>query len=177
MAHKLIAGLAVAAALACAAYGDEITFKKDYGGETVQCQIYKEADDYIHYIDIKKDQDAGCARDIVEKITRSEKPLVDVEAWFLKKAAEAKDKAAADAARAKAEEVRKDNEAAAKKTAGEKKPGKLTMRPMTETAGVKVVASKTGGSAELIVDPIPEEDKNPPKPPANKTAPPDKGGK
>ena len=165
MAHKLIAGLAVAAALACAAYGDEITFKKDYGGETVQCQIYKEADDYIHYIDIKKDQDAGCSREIVEKVVKGEKPLVDVQAFFLRKAAEAKDKTAADAAKAKAEEFRKDEEArAAAKKAGEEKKGKLTMRPITE--GVKVVAPSTpGGNAELIVDPFPEEDKTPPPPP------------
>ncbi len=167
---RFAAGLALAAALlAGSAFADEIVFKKEYGGETVKCQIYKETDDYIHYIDIKKDQDAGCARSIVEKIVRDEKPLVDVQAFFLRKAEEAKDKVAADAARAKAEEARKAAEAAAAKTphAGTK-TGKLTMRPMNESSGVKVVTApgKTG-SSELIVDPFPEEDKTPP-PPAKK---------
>jgi len=159
--------MAAAALLAGVALADEITFKKDYGGETVQCQIYKETDDYINYIDIKKDMDAGCAKSIVEKVVKGEKPLVDVEAFFLKKAGEAKDKTAADAAKAKAEEARKDAEAA-KKAAGEKKTGKLTMRPMDETSGVKVVKSTGGAGTELIVDPFPEEDKTPPKPPKKK---------
>jgi hypothetical protein len=156
-----------AALFAGAALADEITFKKEYGGETVQCQIYKETDDYINYIDIKKDMDAGCARSIVEKVVKGDKPLVDVEAFFLKKAGETKDKTAADAARAKAEEARQAAEAA-KKAGGEKKPGKLTMRPMDESSGVKVVKSTGGAGTELIVDPFPEEDKTPPKPPAKK---------
>ena len=159
--------LGVLGAVAGLAPADEIIFKQDYGdGKSVQCQVYKETEDYIHYIDIKKDQDAGCSREIVEKVVKSEKSLVDVQAFFLRKAAEAKDKTAADAAKAKAEEFRKAEEAraaAAKKPGGEKK-GKLTMRPITE--GVKVVAPSTpGGNAELIVDPFPEEDKTPPPPP------------
>jgi hypothetical protein len=106
--RTLLMALAAVAALAAPAAADEIVFKEDYGdGKKVECQIYKEADGYIHYIDIKKDQDAGCSREIVESVTRSEKPLIDVEAFFKRKAAEAKDKAVADAALAKAEEFRK----------------------------------------------------------------------
>jgi hypothetical protein len=166
MARRTLFGCLAALALAGSALADEITFKKEYGGETVQCQIYKETDDYINYIDIKKDMDAGCARSIVEKVTRGEKPLVDAEAFFLRKAGEAKDKTAADAARAKAEEVRKAAEEAAKKAGTAPKTGKLNMRPMNEGSGVKVVTTPGGsGSKELIVDPFPEEDKNPPKPP------------
>ena len=167
MRRIVVLSAAAAALFAGTAAADEITFKKEFGGETVQCQIYKETDDYINYIDVKKDMDAGCAKSIVEKVTRSEKPLMDVEAFFLKKADEAKDKTTADAARAKAEEVRKDAEAA-RKAAGDKKPGKLTMRPMDETSGVKVVKSTGGAGTELIVDPFPEEDKTPPKPPKKK---------
>ena len=152
------------------AAGDEIVFKEDYGdGRKVRCQIYKDAGDYIHYIDIKKDMDAGCSREIVESVARGEKPLVDVEAFFKRKAAEAKDKAVADAALAKAEEFRRAEEArkAAEKKAAEEagapKEGKLKMRPLSN--GVKVVTSGPSGTPELTVDPFPEEDKVPPKPP------------
>jgi hypothetical protein len=165
----LLLAAAALAAPAVPAAADEIVFKEDYGdGKKVECQIYKEDADYIHYIDIKKDQDAGCAREIVESITRGEKPLVDVEAFFKRKAAETKDKAAADAALAKAEEFRKAEEArkaAEKKSAEEPglpKDSKLKMRPLTD--GAKVVKSGSGGTPELTVDPFPEEDKTPPKP-------------
>ncbi|HOX07272.1 MAG TPA: hypothetical protein PK280_12785 [Planctomycetota bacterium] len=167
MMPRIAAGIA-AVLLAGSALADEITLKKEFGGDVIQCQIYKETDEYINYIDIKKDQDAGCARSIVEKVTKSDKPLVDVEAFFLRKAGEAKDKTSADAARAKAEEARKAAEAAGK-AAGDKKTGKLTMRPMNETSGVKVVPSHgAGGGSELIVDPFPEEGTPTVKPPANK---------
>lgn len=167
MIRALFAGLVLATFAAGSALADEIVLKKEFGGDKIKCQIYKETDDYINYIDLKTDQDAGCARSIVEKVTKSDAPLIDVEAWFLKKAADSKDKDAAEAARAKAEEYRKAQEAA-KKAAEGKKTGKLTMRPLNENSGVKQVPS-AGGNAELIVDPFPEEDANPPKPPAGKS--------
>lgn len=173
--RRLLIALAATGLLAAAASADEIIFKQDYGdGKSVKCQIYKEDADYIHYIDVQKDQDAGCARSIVEKIVYSDEKLVDVKAFFERKAAEAKDQAAAEAARTKAEEVRKAEEAraAAEKQAAEAakgKSGKLKMRSMSD--GVKVTGSGAQGAVELVVDPFPEEDQTPPPPPKKGSGP------
>lgn len=156
------------AALWSGARADEIVFKKEFGGGKVKCQIYKEEDGYIHYIDADRKMDCGCSREIVEKITKSKKPLIDVEAFFLKRAREAKgEKARAKAAKI-AEELRKAREAA-EKAAAAKKVGKLKMRPATEKAGLKILPSKDTGSNEILVDPFPEEDKAPPEKAPKKT--------
>lgn len=68
---RLTLSLVILVAVAGLAPADEIIFKQDYGdGKSVQCQVYKETEDYIHYIDIKKDQDAGCSKAIVEKVVQ-----------------------------------------------------------------------------------------------------------
>ncbi len=169
VAFAVLTGLALA--LASSVRADEIVFKKEFGGGKVKCQIYKEEDGYIHYIDVDRKMDCGAAREIVEKITKSKKPLLDVEAFFLKRAKEAKGEKAREKAAKIAEELRKAREAA-EKAAKTKKVGKLKMRPATEKAGLKVLRSKDTGSNELLVDPFPEEDDAP-----EKTPPPEKKGR
>ena len=161
MLKRTVALAALAgAALAWAgpARGDEIVFKKEFGGGKVKCEIYKEDDDYVHYVDVEKKMASGAAKEIIEKIVRQKKPLIDVEAFFLKKAKEAKGKAAREKAAAIAAELRKAREAA-EKAAKTKKVGKLKMRPMT--SGVKLLPARAGESGELLVDPFPEEEGGP----------------
>jgi hypothetical protein len=149
--------------LLCPAAGgraDEIVFKKEFGGGKVKCEIYKEEDDYIHYIDIKRKMACGCSKEIVEKIVREKKDLIDVEEFFLKKAKEAKDEKARQKAAKIAAELRKKREAEEKEAGKEKKVGKLRMRPAST---VKILPSKDTGSNELLVDPFPEEDQAPAK--------------
>jgi uncharacterized protein with FMN-binding domain len=73
-----------------AACADEIVLKQEFGGEKIKCEIYKEDDKYIHYIDIKKKMAAGCSKEIIAKITREDKPLIDVAEFFRAKAKEAR---------------------------------------------------------------------------------------
>lgn len=160
LTFAVLAGLALAFSLAARA--DEIVFKKEFGGGKVKCQIYKEEDGYIHYIDVDRKMDCGASREIVEKITKSKKPLLDVEAFFLKRAKEAKGEKARAKAAEIAAELRKAREAAAA-AAKTKKVGKLRMRPATEKAGLTILRSKDTGSNEILVDPFPEEDDAPKK--------------
>jgi hypothetical protein len=161
---------ALAAAVGAApgrARGDEIVFKKKYGGEKVKCQIYKETADYIHYIDLKRKMACGCSREIVEKIVKAKKPLLDVEAFFLKKVQEARDAKEREKAEKLAAELRKKRlaaEAASKKQKDKKtddskgkRIGRCLVKPATEKTGIKVLRTKDTGSSELLVDPFPEE--------------------
>jgi hypothetical protein len=173
---RLILPVTLIAAIAWSAFGsargDEIVFKKEYGGEKIKCEIYKETDDYIYYIDIKKQMQCGCSRDIVEKVTKVEEPLIDVEAFFLKKAKASKDKRAREKAEAIAAELRKKRLAAEAKKKKDKKGkkedesegkriGKCLIKPATEKTGIKILRSKDTGSNEILVDPFPDEDEKP----------------
>ncbi|MHC4914866.1 MAG: hypothetical protein ACYTGB_05185 [Planctomycetota bacterium] len=161
----------VSAALLCAAVcparlsaADEIVFKKQFGGGKVKCEIYKEDDDYIHYVDVERKMDCGCSREIVEKIVKEPGELLDVEEFFVQKAKEAKDAKAREKAELIAEELRKKREAEEKQKEnefGEKKVGNLRIRPATEKAGMTKLRSTDTGSNELLVDPFPEEGDGP----------------
>ena len=158
---SLLFCLCPAGAGAC---GDEIIFKEKFGGGKVKCEIYKEDEDYIHYIDIKKKMDCGCSREIVAEIVREDGELIDVEKFFLDKAREAKDEQAREKAEKLAEELRKKREAAEaekNRKTGEKVVGKLKIRP---PSSIKVITNKAGGSNELLVDPFPEEGDGPASP-------------
>jgi hypothetical protein len=181
---------AIAAALLAAltlgwlgsARADEIVFKEEFGGEKVKCEIYKEDKKYIHYIDVKKKMDCGCSKEIVAKIKREDKQLIDVEQFFLKKAKDAKDRKAREKAEKIAGELRKKREAAeaaAKKagkpdTTGTRKIGKCLIKPTTEKTGIKILRSKDTGSSEILVDPFPDEDKKPKTEPPKSTKKPRK---
>jgi len=153
---------AVPALLAAGARADEIVFKEDFGGGRVKCEIYKETDDYIHYIDVARKMDCGCSREIVAKVVKEEGELIDVEEFFLKKAREAKDAKVREAAEKTAEELRKKREAAAAQAGadgktGERRVGKCLIKPTEEKTGIKKLPSRDTGSNELQVDPFPEE--------------------
>jgi len=174
--NRLLLSSALLAAAACGlpagAGADEIVLKKEFGGEKIKCEIYKESDDYIHYIDVKKKMDCGCSKEIIAKITRVEKPLIDVEAFFVKKAKNSKDKRAREKAEKLAAELRKKrlaeeaknkkNKKKVDKTEGER-IGKCLVKPTTEKTGIKVLRTSDTGSNELLVDPFPEEDAKPEK--------------
>ncbi len=166
--NRLLLSATLMAVVACGAFssarGDEILLKEEFGGEKIKCEIYKETDDYIYYIDVKKKMDCGCSKDIVAKVTRVKKPLIDVEAFFVKKAKESKDKRAREKAEGLAAELRKKRlaeEAKNKKKVDEtegKRIGKCLVKPTTEKTGIKVLRTQDTGSNELLVDPFPDED-------------------
>lgn len=147
--------IAAAAVLIGAARADEIVFKDE---TAVRCEIYRETEDYVHYIDPAKDMCCGASKLIIKEVRHEDEPVVDVEA-FLKRKAE-------ELAAEEAEELRAlvaQRAAAAEKKPEEKpnatdkpKEGKLTFRPMT--LGVEVVGDPNSNTPELIVDPFPEED-------------------
>ncbi len=154
------------------ARGDEIVFKKEYGGEKVKCEIYKETDEYTDYIDVKKKMQCGCSREIVEKVIKEKKPLIDVEAFFIEKAKASKDKRTREKAEAIAAELRKKRLAEEAKQKEQKKGekedesegkriGKCLVKPATEKTGIKILRSKDTGSNEILVDPFPDEDEKP----------------
>jgi hypothetical protein len=152
------------------ARADEIVFKKEFGGGKVKCEIYKEDKDYIHYIDVKRKMDCGCSKEIVEKVVREKKPLINVEQFFLQKAKDAKGKKAREKAQAIAEELRKKREAEEKKNKGkkgetgengERRVGKCLIKPTTEKTGIKILRTKDTGSNEILVDPFPDEEAKP----------------
>ena len=146
-------GFCALAAAAASAHADEIVFKD---GTTVRCEIYRETEDYVHYIDPAKDMCCGASKRIIQEVRHEDEPVVDVEA-FLERKAEA-------LATEQAEELRS---ALARRAAGakekkapaaieEKGEGKLRFRPLS--VGVEVVGDPGSDTPELIVDPFPEED-------------------
>jgi hypothetical protein len=166
-----ILAAAAPALFAAGALADEIVFKEEFGGGKVKCEIYKEDDDYIHYIDIEKKMDCGCSREIVAKVIKEEGELIDVEEFFLKKARAAKDAKGREAAEKIAEELRKQREAAAAKAGtdnktGERRVGKCLIKPTEEKTGIKVLPSKDTGSNEVQVDPFPDQSGGPATAPA-----------
>ncbi len=158
---SLILLLTVFSSFAGLARADVIFFKKEFGGGQVKCEIYKEEQEYIYYVDIKRNMDCGCARQIIDKIEYDEKDLINVEEFFEKKALAAKD----DDARRKAEdiaaELRKKRQAQEKTDkSGKKKKPTINIRA---TSTVKVLKTKDSGSNELLVDPFPEDPDPKPK--------------
>jgi hypothetical protein len=170
-----ILAAAAPALLAAGALADEIVFKAEFGGGKVKCEIYREDDDYIRYIDVEKKMDCGCSREIVEKVVKEPGELLDVEEFFLKKAREAKDGKTREAAEKIAEELRRKREAESGKAGdavktGERRVGKCLIKPTEEKTGIKKLPTRDTGSNELQVDPFPEEGGGPapaPAPPAD----------
>jgi hypothetical protein len=147
--------LAMFSSLAGLARADVIFFKKEFGGGQVKCEIYKEEQEYIYYVDIKRNMDCGCARQIIDKIEYDEKDLINVEEFFEKKALAAKDENARRKAEDIAAELRKKRQAKEKADkSGKKKKPKINIR---STTTVKVLKTKDSGSNELLVDPFPED--------------------
>jgi len=148
-----ILGLCAFAAAAAAAHADEIVFKD---GTTVRCEIYRETEDYVHYIDPAKDMCCGASKRIIQEVRREDEPVVDVEA-FLERKAEAL--AAEQAEELRSAIARRAAEAKEKKVPAateEKNEGKLKFRPLS--VGVEIVGDPGSDTPELIVDPFPEED-------------------
>ncbi len=165
--RQAITSIALICAALCPARlsaADEIVFKKEFGGGKVKCEIYKEDEGYIHYVDVERKMDCGCSREIVEKIVKEPGELINVEEFFVQKAKDAKDAKAREKAELIAAELRKKREAEGKAQEnefGEKKVGNLRIRPATEKAGVTKLKSRDTGSGELLVDPFPEEGAGP----------------
>lgn len=166
----LLLGLACLPAFCVSSMADEIVFKKEHGGGRVKCEIYREDDEYLRYIDIKKNEDCGCSREIVAEVIKEPGELIDVEEFFRKKAEKAQDEAGRERALATAEELRRKREAEAAAAAaanpkdpkvnehGDKIMGKLRVR---DSKTVKILPTKDTGSNEIMVDPFPEDEGKP----------------
>lgn len=129
----------------CAVRADDILLQN---GKTIRCQVYKETDETVFYVDAAKDECGQVARKDVQKIEKSEKPVVDLKAFLERQG----DKLSA--------------EQKADITACANKPkSKLTMRTMD--SGVTVKKGADPNTPELVVDPFPEQGAAKPK----KTAP------